>query len=155
MEFEWQQVSSSLQDSSQYSSQSKQCCSLDGLHLSSHFQVVQSLNQSFRDCTKSTNYNWHHHHFHVQLFFQFSSKVLVLVSLFAFFQVYSLVQNLLFGRLLLLTITQSSHLADIRWSVCISKSLRSLCILLSRTDSGLCIYHLFVWSNFNFLYNSQ
>ena len=25
----------------------------------------------------------------------------------------------------------------------------------SRTDSGLCIYHLFVWSNLNFLYISQ
>ena len=25
----------------------------------------------------------------------------------------------------------------------------------SRTDIGLCIYHLFVWSNFNFLHNSQ
>ena len=27
--------------------------------------------------------------------------------------------------------------------------------LISRTDSGLCIYHLFVWSNFNFLHNSR
>ena len=25
----------------------------------------------------------------------------------------------------------------------------------SRTDAGLCIYHLFIWSNFNFLHNSQ
>ena len=27
--------------------------------------------------------------------------------------------------------------------------------LVSRTDSGLCIYHLFVWSNFNILYSSK
>ena len=40
-------------------------------------------------------------------------------------------------------------------SVCISKSQRSLCVSFSRTDSGLCIYHLFVWSNLNFLHNSR
>ena len=57
LEFKWQQVSSSLQDSSQYSGRSQQCCSLDGLHSSSYFQILQSLYQSFGDCTKSTNYN--------------------------------------------------------------------------------------------------
>ena len=31
LEFEWQQVSSSLQDSSQYSGRSQYCCILDGL----------------------------------------------------------------------------------------------------------------------------
>ena len=41
--FEWQQVSKSLLDSSQYSSRSQQYCSLDGLHPSSNFQVLQSL----------------------------------------------------------------------------------------------------------------
>ena len=35
LEFEWQQVSSSLHDSTQYSGRSQQCCSLDGLHSSS------------------------------------------------------------------------------------------------------------------------
>ena len=55
----------------------------------------------------------------------------------------------------LLIIIRSCRLVEIRWSVCISKSLRSLCVSFSRTDSGLCIYHLFVWSNFNFLYNSS
>ena len=56
---------------------------------------------------------------------------------------------------LLLIIIRSGLLAEIRWSVCMSKSHRSLCVPLSRTDVGLCIYHLFVWSNFNFLYISQ
>ena len=28
-------------------------------------------------------------------------------------------------------------------------------LLISRRDSGLCIYHLFVWSNLSFLHNSQ
>ena len=47
LESEWQQVLSSLQDSSQYSDRFQQCCSLDCLKLSSYFQVHQSLYQSF------------------------------------------------------------------------------------------------------------
>ena len=43
LEFEWQQVPSSFQDSSQYFGRSQQCCSLDGLHSSANFQVLQSL----------------------------------------------------------------------------------------------------------------
>ena len=46
---------------------------------------------------------------------------------------------------------RSGILAEIGWSVCMSKSQRSLCVSFSRTDAGLCIYHLFVWSNLNFL----
>ena len=41
-----------------------------------------------------------------------------------------------------LIITWSSCLAKIRWSVCMSKSQKSLCISFSRTEAGLCIYHL-------------
>ena len=48
-----------------------------------------------------------------------------------------------------------SFLAGIKWSVCISKSQKILCVSCSRTDSGLCIYHLLVWSNFSLLYNSR
>ena len=54
LESEWQQVSSSLQDFSQYSDRYQQCCSLDHLHSSSYFQILQSLNKSFGDCTKRT-----------------------------------------------------------------------------------------------------
>ena len=36
----------------------------------------------------------------------------------------------------------------------ISKSQRILFVSFSMTDSGLCICHLFVWSNLNFLHNS-
>ena len=42
-----------------------------------------------------------------------------------------------------------------QWCVCISKLQRILCVSFSRTDSGLCIYHLVVWSHFNLLHNSQ
>ena len=55
----------------------------------------------------------------------------------------------------LLIIIRSGRLAEIWWSVCILKSQRNLRIWISWTDSGLCIYHLFVWSNFNFLHYSQ
>ena len=57
--------------------------------------------------------------------------------------------------LFLLIIIRSGLLAEIRGSVCISKSHRSLCVSFSRTGAGLCIYHLFVWSNLNFLHISQ
>ena len=47
----------------------------------------------------------------------------------------------------LLIIIRSGRLAEIRRPVCMSKS--------QRKDSGLCIYNLFVWSNFNFLLKPQ
>ena len=55
----------------------------------------------------------------------------------------------------LLIIIKSGLLAEIRWSMCMSKSHRSLCVSFSMTGTGLCIYHLFVWSNLNFLHISQ
>ena len=54
----------------------------------------------------------------------------------------------------LLIIIRSGLLAEIRWSVCMSKSHRSLCVLFSRTCAGSCIYHLLVWSKLNFLHIS-
>ena len=56
---------------------------------------------------------------------------------------------------LLLIIMRSGLLAGIRWSVCMLKSHRSLCETFSWTGAGLCIYHLFIWSNWNFLHISQ
>ena len=43
LEFEWQQVSSSLQDSSQDSGRPQQCRRLDSLYPSANFQVLQAL----------------------------------------------------------------------------------------------------------------
>ena len=60
-----------------------------------------------------------------------------------------------FFLLLLLIIMRSGLLGGIRWSVCMLKSHRSLCESFSRTGTGLCIYHLFVWSNWNFLHISE
>ena len=43
LEFEWQQVSSSLQDSFQDSSRSQLCCRLDSLYSPANFQVFQAF----------------------------------------------------------------------------------------------------------------
>ena len=55
----------------------------------------------------------------------------------------------------LLIVIRSGRLAEIRWSDCISKSQKSLCVSLFRIDSGLCIHHLFTWSNFGSLARSR
>ena len=86
-------------------------------------------------------------------FFQSPCKVQVLVLLFAFFRFYSVVSqdskvHNSASSPFWLIITRSGLLAEIRWSVYISKFQR---ICVYRTYSELCIYHLFVWSNLNFL----
>ena len=55
----------------------------------------------------------------------------------------------------LLIIIRSGLLAAIRWSVCMLKSHRRLCLSFSRTGAGFCIRHLLVWSNLNFLHIPQ
>ena len=55
----------------------------------------------------------------------------------------------------LLIIIKSGLLAEIKWSVCISKSQRCLCVSFSRTDARLCAYDFFVESNLNFVHISQ
>ena len=49
----------------------------------------------------------------------------------------------------------SGLLAGIRWSVCILKSHRSLCVSFSLTGVGLCIYHFLACLNLNFLHISE
>ena len=80
------------------------------------------------------------------------------LSLFSPFVTFNLWRSSLFGKFpffFLLTITRSGRLAEIKGSVCLSKSQRSFCVTFSRMDSRLFIYHLFVLSNLNFLHNSQ
>ena len=74
-------------------------------------------------------------------FFQFRSKVQVLILLVTFFQFYSMISqdnkvHSFTSPLFLLIIIRSGLLAEIRWSVCISKSHKSLCMSFSRTDVG-------------------
>ena len=60
-----------------------------------------------------------------------------------------------YGHQLYFTIIRSGLLVGIRWSFCMLKSHRSLCVSFSRTGAGLCVYHWFVWSNWNFLHIFQ
>ena len=83
------------------------------------------------------------------------------IDLFRLFQFHSVVSrnskvdNFTSSLFFLLIIIRSGLQAEIRWSVCMSKSHRSLCVLFSRTGAGLRIYHLLVWSNLNFLHITQ
>ena len=61
------------------------------------------------------------------------STILQILAVFFFFFVFFFYVFLL----------RSGLLTEIRWSVCISKSHRSLRVSFSRADAGLCIYHLF------------
>ena len=94
-------------------------------------------------------------------FFQFPSKVEVLILLFTFFKFFSVVSRdskvdyFANSFFFLLIIIKSGLLAGIRWSVFMSKSHRSLCMSFSWTGAGLCIYHFLVWSNLHFLHISQ
>ena len=88
----------------------------------------------------------------------FFGKVQIFVALLDFFYFYSVVRS--DGKVNYISsfsffITRYGLLVGFRWSVCISKSLRILCTTLFRTDSSLCIYPWLVWSDFNFLHNSQ
>ena len=117
--------------------------------------------KTFSYCAKSTNHNWYHRHFHVPCFFYSlaRSRYWSLFSLsFSFILWSSRTAKSTILRILsflLLIIIRSGLLAEIRWSVFTWKSQRSLCVSFSRTGAGLCIYHLLVWSNLNFLHISQ
>ena len=96
--------------------------------------------------------------FHSFLLFPSKVQVLILFLLSFSFILWSpgtakstILQVLFF---LLITI-RSGLLAEIRGSFCMSKSHSSLCVSFSRKTTLFCIYHLFVWSNLNFLHISQ
>ena len=82
--------------------------------------------------------------------FPLSSKVYILTFLFGLPEP----QSPRFSRFsFLLTITSFYHLTEIKGSVCIWKSPRSSSVSFSSSVSGLCIYHLFVWSKISFCIN--
>ena len=95
--------------------------------------------------------------FHI---FPFPSKVKLLIILLTFFQFYSVVsrgskvQNFV-SSVVLSIIISCGLLAEIMWSVSMSKSYRTLCVSFSRRYAGLCIYHLIVPWHLDFLHISQ
>ena len=89
LESERQQVSSGIQDSSQYSSQSQQCCSLDSLASFSDIQFQQSFYRNLcGPVTVGITITFMYHSF-----FLFSGKVQVLVYLLTFFYFHSVVHR--------------------------------------------------------------
>ena len=99
------------------------------------FPALQPPLPKFEDRSKCTNYNWYHSLLHIPLLFQFFSNDQILVSLVVFFgvpkQQNPRVDSSFFFFLWLLL--------D---QVCNSKSQNILSVSLSRTNFGLCIYHL-------------
>ena len=76
-------VSSSFQDSSQYSGWTLQCSSWAGLDSSTDFQLSSPLYQAVGDRSKRTNYNWYHHYSqnpHLRFKFSDGRPILVLLS---------------------------------------------------------------------------
>ena len=127
LEFEWHQISSSLQDSSQYSGPPQQCCRLDSHDPSSKFQVLPSF---FNSLARLRYLSFFSLSFRFILWSAGTAKSTILKILFFFVGYYE---------------------AGIRWSVCMLMSHRSLCESFSRTGAGLCIYLSFVWSNWKVL----
>ena len=94
-------------------------------------------------------------HFHVPKFFQFPNKVKLFIFLYTIFQFYSMVNrdskvHNSASSLVFADYHKVWWFGRDRWSLCTSKSERSFCVSFFRTDSGLCIYHLFAGSNYNF-----
>ena len=156
----WQQVSSSLQDSSLYSAvfnnavvwmtSARSPTSKSSSPFTNPLIIVPNapitigiiatcMFHNFLNCqARSRYYSFFSHSFSFILWSAGTAKSTILQVLF-----------------ILLIIIKSGLLAGIWWSVCKLKSHRSLCVTFSRTGSGLCIYHLLVWSNWNFLHISQ
>ena len=91
-------------------------------------------------------------------FFNFLARSMYLSFLLSFtftLRLARIAESTIITVLFLLLITRSSRLAEIRLSVCISKSQRNSCISFCRANSGLYIYHLVIWSNLNFFHNFQ
>ena len=100
----------------------------------------------------------------ILFFFFFSSgKDFALISLLAFFCFHSGVNFGRFSSFFLFNFFFFFFLPSIGVVVkpgfgnpfTFSKSQRILCVSFSRANSDLCLYHLVVWSNFNFLHSSQ
>ena len=156
---EWQQFFSGLQDSSEYSSRSYQSCSLDALDSSYDFQWEIGNHKKNREPLRTDPSTriiivitvilmFHGFLFFFLVFLQSPSIIFSLSFIFTLWSAGTAKSTRC--SFLLLMYTKSVFLARIRWSVCILKSQRILCVSFFGTDSGLYIYHLVVWSNFDY-----
>ena len=147
VEFEWQEVSSSLQDPSQYSSRSQYCCSLNGNHSFSYLHTLQSLYQFFGICSETAKYN--KYHCHLQQFFSILLESPYIYPSFRFLSVLLSgqlgPQNPQFGKFSLFSfffwsaMSRSGHLVEIK------------CSLVSQNPSGV-VVHLILQDSFSVVY---
>ena len=154
LESEWQKVFSSLQDSSQYSGWSQQYCHLDSLHSSKSSSPFTTplVTATSAPIVIGITVTFMFHRFFSSLA---RSRYWSRVSLSFNFPLWStrrarstIVRFSLFLLLLLLflTITRSGRLAKDRWSVCISKSHRILCVSFFKTDYYYYYYYCCYYS---------
>ena len=135
LESEWQQVSSSVLDSTLYSGHGQQCCNLDGLDSFSRFISNSSCPRiPSESVIVSITNKFIFYSFHLSLV---SSKYFPLFFLFP-----------------LLIISRLGHLWGLGYFF-VSQSEIIIRILFFRTDFGLYIRHVVVWSKFRFLHYSQ
>ena len=153
---EWQQVSSGVQDSSNYSDRSQQRCSLDSFDFSSNplFNILGIVPSALTPTGYIVTCMFH------RFFSSHAQSKYLSINLLSF--IFTLwpagttkSTSLLVFFFSLLIITMSNLLVGTRWAVCISKYQRILCVSFSWTDSDLCIYHLVVWSKSSLLHCSQ
>ena len=126
-------------------------------YLSADFQLLQSIFQDFEKYSWCTNDNWYNSHLHVPLFFFSSLTRSKCLFIFLFSFIFTLWSTGTWWQVvfILLINTESGLLVRIWWSIYSLIYQRMLWVSFSRKDSGLCIYHLVVWSNFNLLHNSK
>ena len=116
--------------------------------LSLIFRFPGLFPRAFGDPSKCSKSNWHHHHLYVLQLFKLSSKDQIFVHLFTLLYFHSVVcWNSKSTRWQVfscfsLTYIRLSHLTRIGWFTSHSKSQIILCVLFSKTDSGLYIYYL-------------
>ena len=117
--------------------------------------IVLILSRGLGDYSKGSNYNWYHHHLHVQQLLLFSCKIDVCVFFSPSFISTLRSAGMALEVFFLFIKTRPCLLACIERSVSISRSQRILCVSFSRTDSGMCIYHLSVGLKFSVFHNSH
>ena len=153
--FEWQQVISILQDSSRHSDRYQQCSSLVGLYSFSNFQVLQVMYYFLMTVLRvpigiTVNFMFHSFFNSLAMSTSFFSLSFNFTLWSAKFTIQQVLPPFFFCWL---------SLGLVIWlrlgNMIVSQNSTSLCVSFSGTDFGLCIYHLFVWSNLNFLPSSR
>ena len=129
-------------------------CSLDWFFLSIYLQVFQSLYQSFGDFPSAPSPIGITITFMFHSFLVFSQNLGIYLSFrFLLFLLCwdgkFTIKQFLFINLFIFVITKFARLAEIRWSVWISKSQKNLYVLFTRTNYWFYTFHFFVWSNFS------